>query len=258
LLAAQAGGNAMACSDQIYIEAKWLLHHAADWPRLDRRLDELESSLENRDQHFALRQSPENGAWGACYEEWFHKLDASIDGLNALVEQGAAPEHGFAFLDPIRTPERLIAYLDRIRVSDIARTGRDTRDELGSVTTVLSQILFKKRLRKMFAKHVRGFALTDAYIEAYQRFLDSWQDAETGYWGAWYRFDGKILKSADLSFTYHTVTYRRGRVNHLPRIVETTLAIKDTAYPYGWLHDGGSTTTTTTMSCASSISAGIG
>ena len=238
LFEAQAAGNAIACSNQIFIEAQWLLHYTADWPRLDRRLDDLATSLENEDQQFALQQSANDGAWGVCYEEWFHKLDASIDGLNELVEQGGSPMHEFIFLKPIGSSDALIAYLNRLLVSDVASTGRDNRDELGAVTAVLSQILFKKRLRKMFDKHVKGLELTDAYMDAYRGFLDSWQDSRTGYWGAWYRSGGKVRKSADLSFTYHTVTYRHGQVRYLPQIVETTLAIKDKTYPYGWLHDG--------------------
>ena len=49
---------------------------------------------------------------------------------------------------------------------------------------------------------------------------------------------GEIIRAADLSQTYHTVTYREGAVNHWPQIIKTTLAIKDLQYPFGWRHHG--------------------
>ena len=69
LAALQASGNEMACSTQIFLEAKWLYHYTAFWPRLERQLERLAESLENRDQEFATRQSPEDGSWGAVQTE---------------------------------------------------------------------------------------------------------------------------------------------------------------------------------------------
>lgn len=42
----------------------------------------------------------------------------------------------------------------------------------------------------------------------------------------------------DLSITYHVVHARRGLVRHLPELIETAFAIREQAYPYGWLSDG--------------------
>ncbi len=78
LAALQASGNEMACSTQIFLEAKWLYHYTALWPRLERQLERLAKSLANRDQEFATRQSPEDGSWGACHDEWFHKVEATF------------------------------------------------------------------------------------------------------------------------------------------------------------------------------------
>jgi hypothetical protein len=44
----------------------------------------------------------------------------------------------------------------------------------------------------------------------------------------------------DLSFTFHRVSYLKGAVDHWPNIIETTLAIKDQIYPYGWRPSEGS------------------
>jgi hypothetical protein len=68
---------------------------------------------------------------------------------------------------------------------------------------------------------------------------DKWQDQETGYWGTWYRTaDGGILKTSDLSITYHLVYFRDGDVKQWPQIIHTTLNMQDKEYPYGWLEDG--------------------
>src|SRR5918995_6044269 len=52
LAALQADGNEMECSNQIYLEAKWLYHYTAFWDRLERRLDDFAKSLEQPDQVF--------------------------------------------------------------------------------------------------------------------------------------------------------------------------------------------------------------
>src|SRR5262249_52781133 len=48
LAALQAAGNEMECSNEIYLEAKWLHRYTADWDSLEKRLDALEMSLRQR------------------------------------------------------------------------------------------------------------------------------------------------------------------------------------------------------------------
>jgi hypothetical protein len=72
----------------------------------------------------------------------------------------------------------------------------------------------------------------------FAKFIEAWQDPVTGYWGAWYSSGGRLYKTVDLSFTFHIISYRRGKVDHWPEIIETTLAIEDQPYPYGWRHNG--------------------
>ena len=238
LITLQNQDQNMACSDQLLIEARWLLQHTTDWGRLDAQLGKLTQSLRETNQHWANRQSPEDGAWGACYEEWFLKLDATIDPLGQLADQGEAPQYPLVFLERIGEPESLLAYLEGLLVSDIAATGMDQRDELGAVTAALSQLLFKDDLHRLVSQQRQGSVIDEEYVDSYQDFLDSWQDPETGYWGAWYRSEGKVFKSEDLSLTFHTISYRDGRVNYWPKIIDTTLAIKPYEYPYGWMHNG--------------------
>lgn len=235
VIALQRQAKNLSCSDQILVEARWLLEHTTDWNRLDAQITKLANSLSNTDQAFAARQSPQDGAWGVCYEEWFLRFDASIDALNQLADRGESPKYPLTFLQLIADAGSLTAYLDALLVSDIAKTGIDQRDELGAVTGALSQLLFKPYLRRFIEGEVRNF---ESYMEVYKNFLESSQDPMTGYWGAWYRSGSDVHKSADLSLTFHNISYRRGLVQRWPQILDTTFSISELEYPYGWKLDG--------------------
>jgi hypothetical protein len=243
----QATGETMACSTQIYLEAEWLYQYTADWARLDLQLTRLAESLKDLTQSFARLQAPGTGAWGVCYDEWFLQVEATLAALEDYYQRGLSPSPPYPLQIPseIGTPEKMIAYLNRLLVSDVATAGRDNRGELGNITTILSLAFFKDYLRD-YVRHAIGRRRDDPneqYLQPrdqamYLEFLREWQDPVTGYWGAWYRSQGQILKTADLSITYHTIAYRRGHVAHWPQIIDTTLRIKTEPYPYGWLHDG--------------------
>ncbi len=244
LAAIQATGNDMACSTHIYLEAQWLFHYTSDWARLDRKLTQLSKSLENRDQAFALEQSPETHSWGICYDEWFFQAEDSLAWLRKLHEEGRTPPYPVYLPEEIETPPKLKAYLDDLLVSNVAATGRDNRGELGNITTSLSTAMFKEYLHKYLRQTVgrrgsdQGEEAPDGLAAAYEDFIDRWQDPQSGYWGAWYLTSGHIYKTSDLSITYHTIAYRKGQVAHWPQIIDTTLRIKGDPYPFGWLHDG--------------------
>lgn len=239
LIAAQSAGNSMAASDQKMIESKWLLLYTADWKALDAKLADFSKSLENPDQSWAEKQVPSDGSWGPCYDQWFLKVDAMIDAVNTLADAGQAPEYPFLFMEPISTPDKMIAWLEGQKTSKIYADGLDRRDALGAVTATLSQMCFKSEIRDYFQTYVKGFDLTEDYITAYKTWLDDWQDDQSGYWGGWFETpDQGVLKSNDLSLTFHNISYQHGKVDLWPEIFETTLAIRDDAYPFGWKHNG--------------------
>lgn len=239
LIAIQQTGNSMAASDQQMIECKWLLMYTADWETLATRIDAFAASLENPDQSWAEEQVPGDGSWGPCYDQWFLKVDAMIDAVNTLADAGHAPQYPFAFMAPIATPEKMIAWLESQKTSKIYADGLDRRDALGAVTATLSQMCFKSKIRDYFQTYVKGFDLTQDYIDAYKQWLDSWQDDQSGYWGGWIDTpDQGVLKSNDLSLTFHNISYQHGKVDLWTRIFQTTLAIRDDAYPFGWKHNG--------------------
>jgi hypothetical protein len=238
LISLQERGEDMACSEQILIESRWVLEGTMDWRRLETTMGRLEASMQTRDQASAREQAQEDGSWGACYSEWFLKLDATVTALNDLADRGEYPSYPLVFLNKIRDSESLLSYLEELLISDVAETGIDQRDELGAVTGALSQLLFKDQLRELIAAPTTGFSADDGYVEAYRQFLDSSQDPATGYWGAWYRVERQLRKSADLSLTFHAISYSEGKVRLWPQIINTTLAIKSLEYPFGWMKNG--------------------
>lgn len=238
LVALQAQGDDMSCSEQIMIESRWLLAATTSWRRFETHIDRLQRSMETTDQAFAQEQSAKDGSWGTCYEEWFMKLDATVTALNDLADRGKSPSYPLSFLDRMRDPERLHSYLRDLQTSDVAGAGIDRRDELGAVTGALSQLLFKDQLRRFVDTPAEGLAVDESFVEAYRRFLDMSQDPSTGYWDAWYQIGDKLYKSADLSHTFHTIPYSKGKMRLWPQIIDTTLAIKPLEYPHGWMKNG--------------------
>src|SRR5262245_56107519 len=242
----QAAGNEMECSNEIYLEAKWLHRYTADWHRLDRRLDDLDKSLGHPDQEFATHQSPESGLWGACYEEPFFKVEATILALIQLVEVGEAPDFAVHLPPPFDTHATAFEHVRGLLVSDIADTGVDNRGELGNLTTVASLAYFRDYIQEYLDNKVIGIprnvggpgAKTLEHRSNALKYVQAWQDPVSGYWGPWYLSDGKLYKATDLSFTFHIVSYRRGRVDRWPEIIDTTAAIENDPYPFGWRHAG--------------------
>lgn len=246
LSALQAAGHEMECSNQIYLEAKWLHRYTAYWDRLEKKLDELEKSLDQPDQDFAAEQSPKTGLWGACYEESFFKMEATMLALTVLESRDEVPHFAVHLPHPFADPQEGLDHLRALLVSDIAHNGVDNRGELGNLGTVASIVYFKSYLQDYLNNRVLGLPRnqsgpgrrTAEYATMFGRFIDDWQDPASGYWGPWYQSEGRYYKSADLSFTFHIISYKRGYVGHWPEIINTTMAIKDEPYPFGWSHNG--------------------
>lgn len=240
LAQAQSDGRDLHCSQQMYLEAKWLHRYTAHWTRLEDKLKRIESSLGDDDQHFATRQLPTDGFWGICHDELIMRLSATLDGLENLRARGEPLQYRFRSPKVLDTAKKLLARLNDLLISDIANTGVNNRSELSSLITTLSQGVFKPHLREILIKsdELHSSASPGSLTEAFRFFLNGAQDPKTGYWGAWYIVDGEVYKSIDLSMTYHIIAYTKGRVNYWPQIIETTNAIEADPYPYGWRHQG--------------------
>src|SRR5206468_9156353 len=108
------------------------------------------------------------------------------------------------------------------------KTGIDNRFELNIAITAIERFL---------VGHVgRVYDFHPALKQALFDYEDNyWQDPKTGYFGGWYRLaDGSIRKTADLSITFHIVSYRRDSIKCVPELMRTLIAIKDYEYPFGW------------------------
>ena len=228
----QAAGHPMTCSEQILLEAQWLLNYTDDWARAQRRLSDLEASLAQVDQPGPHQAT--DGSWGGCCEEWYRKLEPTVDALQNLAGSPVAP---LAFMKRLQDPARTLDYLWRLQITDVRATGRNDRDELGAVQSALSQLIFKDELRDLFADRKLGLRISPKLEESYLDYLWQTQHPRTGYWGPWYRFGDRLAMVQDLSFTFHVIQYRAGDIPNWPVVVDSTLAIKKLTYPAGWKPD---------------------
>jgi hypothetical protein len=118
-------------------------------------------------------------------------------------------------------------------VSDPQTEGVDHRKELNVSTGVLSRLVLRGG--------VSGYFTEPEFKTAFIGFLESWQDPQTGFFGEWYKHHGRIIKTSDLSITFHMARYTKGRIGHWPELIDTLLAIKERPYPQGWLDSDGMT-----------------
>ena len=225
----EAGEN-LLCSAQIFDEVHWLVNYTDRVEDIERRMEDLRKSMKGGDQAFAGRQDPKDGSFGPCYESWIWRFFRSVDPLKELAQSGKKPEIPLKIWEPVDTPEEIEALMRDLLISD-SRSGHNKRKELNFAVTALGQLLWLDYTASVFPDHLDRAALA----EALKKFVDEeWQDPETGYWGAWYRDEGEIKKTNDLSITFHILSYRGGQVQRLGQIGETTFAIRRIKYPFGW------------------------
>ncbi|MCX6954330.1 MAG: hypothetical protein NTV51_19435, partial [Verrucomicrobia bacterium] len=214
---------------QILFELGWLDSSTRDTARFRARLDDLAAALKDPANRSAVdEQSPVDGAWGRWYTEPFFKLDASYEQIAVLAGEGRLPKHPCRFLDRYNSPERLVAHLNTLLVSDLAADGIRRRRELNQTVSDLLRLIHRRQPADYPFHPQLDAAMLDWL-------MNTARDPATGYWGGWYRRDGRIEKTTDLSITFHIISYLDGEVPDWPRILDTTLAIKDRAYPTGWL-----------------------
>lgn len=74
---------------------------------------------------------------------------------------------------------------------------------------------------------------------ALRKFVDGWQNPETGYWGQWLvDRDGGVWKMDDMAMIFHVVSDLHGQVNHLDRVAKRTLQLDGVNFPAGIRFDG--------------------
>jgi hypothetical protein len=237
LVEQQKNGRKAHCARQLLQEAKWYTHCTAHFDRAQLKLSELRKVLDARNDPHKREQVEADGSYACCTEQWFLKLDYTIDELISLGLTWQSPPHPVKLLERINSPEKLTAYLDSVLISDVRRTGIDTRTELNHSSSALTRFIL---WQGTWSEIPTNFELDPRLKDTLLNYMDKkWQDPITGYWGTWYRaVDGSVVKTSDLSITFHLVHHRNGDVKRWPEIIRTTLVIRDQEYPYGWLEDG--------------------
>ncbi|HMD65520.1 MAG TPA: hypothetical protein VKG22_02575 [Stellaceae bacterium] len=231
----QESGHPMGCPEQIMLEVQWLLNYRDDWDRAERRLADLTTGLADIGQAEATQG--DDGSWGSCYEEWYRKLEPTVDALQTA-GLDASSLKPLLFMQRLEDATAVLDYLYRLQTTDIRANGRNERDELGAVQSALSQLIFKDELRDTLKETpALGFTISDELEALYGDYLKQTQHPRTGYWGPWYRFSDRLVMVQDLSFTFHIVNYQSGNIANWPLVIDTTLAIKPLRYPMGWRPD---------------------
>jgi len=227
----EAANQSTSCSHQILWELKALVMTTADFKIIDERIADLENSLAHPDQETAAnQQDPQDGSWGRCFSEWYCKLDASTDDLMKFSNKHHRIQIQPRLLDRINSPERLTAYLTSVSVSDIPRTGIDHLAEFNLSLGNLTRLILRDR--------PFGYAWDPRLHATLRHLLYRLRNPATGWWGERYVRDGHIVFVDDLSTTFHIVTYLHGNVPDMPRVIDTSLAVKDLDFPVGWLFKG--------------------
>ncbi|MGC2448135.1 MAG: hypothetical protein WA477_10860 [Candidatus Sulfotelmatobacter sp.] len=227
MFAEEAKGAKTACGHQILFELGSLLISSADFKLIDSRLHDLEASI----GHPSSDKADNDGMWGFCYQEWYLKLYATYDHLEANAPDEPSPHPLPAFLARVSTPQKLTSYLDSLSISDVRHMGVDHEREFNETLATLLQMIVRRKPEN----YTVDPALRDALLD---RVLHHYRNADTGYFGERYRRDGREDFPDDLSMTFHVVSYLKGRVPDMPKVLGTTLAIKDFSYPAGWLWKG--------------------
>jgi hypothetical protein len=224
----ESKGLKNSCGHQILFEIEELMVTSADFKQIDKRLDDLDATI----GHPSSDKQDSDGMWGSCSEQWYLKLYHTYDRLEDEARQNENKGQPLpAFLNRVSTPDKLTAYLDALSVSDVQHTGIDHGLEFNEALSVL--------LRVIVHGNPQGYTIDPALSAALlDRVLNRYRNPKTGFWGERYRRGDHEDFQDDLSMTFHIVSFLHGKVPDMPRIIDTTLALKDMDYPVGWLWKG--------------------
>ena len=225
VISREIAGQNTGLSHQILSEIIWLISSTADFKQMDQRLDDLQASLDHPDREAqAEEQNPTDGSWGQGYTEWFFKVIASYSHLDDTTSR-------FQFIDRINSPEKLADYLTSVSVSDIPRTGVDHEREFNeSLSNLMRMILRHKPKQYAYDPKLKA-TLMDLILHRFR-------NPTTGYWGESYIRNGRVYFVDDLSMTFHVVSYLKGDVPDMDKVVATTLAAQNAEFPVGCLAQG--------------------
>jgi hypothetical protein len=228
----EKAGQDITVADQMAREIGWFRKYTADWAAAEQRIDRLKDLLAGSIS--IPNAQDDDGSFGPGCTIPYRMLEPTVDELQIkdLTDPSLKP---LKFMARYQNPKWLLSELYRLQITDIKTNKVNYRDELGSLQSSLSQLMFKDGLRETLNNNPRlGFQISQDMLDVYSDFLEQTQHPRTGYWGPWYRFDDELIRVQDLSFTFHIISYRGGDVARWPLIVDTTLDIENLEFPGGW------------------------
>ncbi len=223
-------GRDTSCPRAIQLEARWRTNATNDYEAAAASVERLKKALDEENEPTALVQD-EEGSFAPCTDVWFLKLDRSTDQLLARAWPWRIPP---VFLERIDDPIRMVTYLQDLCWSDVTRCGRDNRKELNLAISVIARLILRGGQA--------GYLAQPGFLAAFERFVQDWQDPGTGFFGVTYVLEGdQEVRTADLSLTFHMARYVPYLIRSWPVLIDTLLAMKERAYPQGWLEHGNIT-----------------
>jgi hypothetical protein len=230
-LFAKASHGSSACSREIYVEAQWLTYYTCDYKAIDAQIERLKQVVQNPGTAKDEKIQAPDGSYAPCHNAWFYKLDRTCDRLTVMDSKQLADQKPLSFLDPINSPAKLTAYLDSKLIWDIPNKGVNNSFELNLAATDLLRLI-NGHLPSGYRFHPQLRATVENWV------AKKWQDPLNGCFGPWYKTNQGILKTVDLSATFHVVDYTDGKISHWPQLISTLFKVKDGRWPQGWLQEG--------------------
>ena len=226
----QKAGEGMQYSMHIYREVRWRLNFTPDVAATERRITDLRGSLNRPEaQKLASEQQEADGSWGMGIDAWYLKLYYSVE--DGLDRKDPEVKYPLRFLDPINSPEKLVAQLDRARFNDFTRTGAFNREELDETFSAIARLLFRMKDVPYDFDPRLGPAL--------RVYVNQWQNPDTGFWGQWLvDSEGRVWKMDDMAMTFHVVSDLHGDVEHKDLIAKRLLQLDKVNFPAGIRFDG--------------------
>jgi hypothetical protein len=132
------------------------------------------------------------------------------------------------FLDRVNTSEKLENYLTSVSISNVSKTGLDNERQFNDLLATLMQMIIRGRPENYMVDS--SLKNTLLYLVLYK-----FRNAETGWGGEKYIRNGDTDFVDNLSITFHTISYLKGKVSNMDKVINTILAVKNVPYPVGWL-----------------------
>ncbi|MBF0104296.1 MAG: hypothetical protein HQM16_03105 [Deltaproteobacteria bacterium] len=222
-------GKNVSCAKQQFTEAKWYIKAHMFSRALD-TFKELERDLNSEAAQNKPLLQDDVGSYGACFHEWFFKVDASLDTIWRFTHNKQPLPVYPKFLDEVDSPEKLKKMFGYYLNPSNGLEPRANAKALNSLVTGLVPLLYRNmpvsyKWHPELEKTMKGI-------------IDDWQDKNTGLWGVKEKKGDQEIFFSNFSITFHIVNLRQGDVNHLPQIADTLLKEKSRDHAFlDWCYE---------------------